>query len=263
MKTFVEWIKENAASQMQNSFTSLGNPITGAADQKVIDYAQRILKGENPNMVLQGQKTNGAMWNSVMKKVEELKQNSSQKTTSQQVTFAGKDPMSLESPKGGKPEWVVVTAQGSRYLITNDGMVLRNKSFHANTGGEDTGLQRWSDKIEFFDTKEPLVQGGMQNLNFADAVQYLFDKGKIALSKSQNGDRIAVVFKDGKWTPATLSDAMPKAIQQNPQWANIIIKASRWGLEPKLGWQPLDYNESNGVLSRVHNGSPVTHGIKL
>lgn len=181
-----------------------------------------------------------------------------------QVTFAGKDPMSFESPKGGKASWVFVTAQGSRYLITSDGMVLRHKSFHANTGGEDAGLQKWSDKVEFYDTAEPLVQGGMQNLNFPDALQYLFNKGPVALSTSQRGERVATILDKGQWRPATIADAMPKATQQNPQWANIIIKSSRWGSEPKLNWQPLDYTLSpNGTLKSVHNGSSVTHGIKI
>lgn len=181
-----------------------------------------------------------------------------------QVTFAGKDPMTFQSPKGGKPVWVVVTAQGSRYLITNDGMVLRNKSFHANTGGEDSGLQKWSDRIEFYDTSEPLVKGGMQNLNFPDTLQYLSSKGPIALSKSQRGERLAMILDKGQWRAATLADALPKAVQQNPQWANIIIKSSRWGTEPQKNWQPLDYTLGpNGVLKSVHNGSPVTHGMKL
>jgi hypothetical protein len=183
---------------------------------------------------------------------------------SSNLTFAGRDPMSFRSPKGGSPIWVIVTAQGSRYLITNDGMVLRNKSFHANTGGEDSGLQNWSDRIEFYNSSEPLIKGGMQNLNFPDAVQYLFNKGKIALSKSQNGERIAMILDNGKWRAATISDAMPSASKSNPEWANIIIKSSKWGMEPKKDWQPLDYNlESNGILKKVHNGSPVTHGIKL
>ena len=181
-----------------------------------------------------------------------------------QVTFAGKDPMTFESPKGGKPIWLFSTAQGSQYLVTNDGMVLRNKSFHANTGGEDAGLQRWSDQVEFYDTSSPLVQGGMQNLNFPDTLQYLSSKGQIALSKSQRGERVAMILDNGQWRAATLTDAMPKAVQQNPQWGNIIIKSSRWGMDPQKNWQPLDYTlGQNGILKSVHNGSPVTNIIKL
>jgi len=184
----------------------------------------------------------------------------------QSVTFAGRDPNEFTSPKGGKATMVIVTDQGSRYLITSDGMVLRHKSAHANTGGEDAGLQAWSDKIEFYDRSKPLVAGAMQNLSFPDAVTYLFDKGRIALTKSQDGGRVVLILDGGQWRPATIGDAMPKAVQSKPEWAKIVIKAvpGSWGATPKLGWQPLDYNQRpDGTLNRVHNGSPVSHGAKV
>ena len=187
-------------------------------------------------------------------------------THSYKLTFAGKDPNTFKSPNGGKPVMVIVTDQGSRYLITDDGMVLRNKSIHANTGGEDVGLKAWSDKIEFYDRSKPLVAGGMQDLNFPDAVSYLFDKGRVALSKGPNGERVAIILDNGNWRPATVGDALPKAVQSKPEWAKTIIKvdADSWGVKPKLGWQPLDYNQrSDGTLSRVHNGSPVSHGAHI
>ena len=182
------------------------------------------------------------------------------------VTFAGQDPNKFSSPKGGKPVMVVVTDQGSRYLITSDGMVLRHKSVHANTGGEDAGMQAWSDKIEFYDRSKPLVPGMMQGLAFPDAITYLFDKGRIALSKGKNGERVALILDNGAWRAATIADAMPKAAQAKPEWAKIVIKADAgtWGSQPKLGWQPLDYNQrADGTLNRVHNGSPVSHGAKV
>lgn len=182
------------------------------------------------------------------------------------VTFAGQDPNKFTSPRGGKPVMVVVTDQGSRYLITSDGMVLRHKSAHANTGGEDAGMQAWSDKIEFYDRSKPLVPGMMQGLAFPDAVTYLFDKGRIALSKGQNGERVALIAVNGTWRPATIADAMPKAVASKPEWGKIVIKADAgtWGLQPKLGWQPLDYNmRTDGTLNRVHNGSPVSHGAPV
>ena len=186
--------------------------------------------------------------------------------SSSKVTFAGRDPREFVSPKGGKPVMVIVTEQGSRYLITSDGMVLRHKSVHANTGGEDAGLQSWSDKIEFYDRSVPLVSGAMQNVNFPDAVSYLLDKGKVALSKGPAGERVAIILDGGQWRPATIGDAMPRAVASNPQWSKIVIKADAgsWGATPKLGWQPFDYDQKpNGVLSRVHNGSPVTHGANI
>jgi len=198
--------------------------------------------------------------------VSESRLGSFETENANKVTFAGKDPNEFQSPKGGKPVMVVVTDQGSRYLITSDGMVLRHKSAHANTGGEDAGLQAWSDKIEFYDRSKPLVPGSMQAMAFPDAVTYLFDKGRIALSKGQNGERVALIAANGAWRPATIADAMPKAVQAKPEWGKIVIKADAgtWGTQPKLGWQPLDYNQrADGTLNRVHNGSPVSHGAKV
>ncbi len=170
------------------------------------------------------------------------------------VTFAGKDPRSFTSPKGGKAAMVLVTAQGSRYLVTDDGMVLRHKSAHANTGGEDAGLKSWSDKIEYFDPSEKV--GGT---TFPLAVSAAVSKGlPVALSTVQDGRRALVILDNGKWRVAKISDVFKHVAADD---AKIL---SKYSTTPKLNWNPMDYDISgNGVINRVHPGSPVTHGAAI
>jgi len=169
-------------------------------------------------------------------------------------TFAGKDPLSFKSPKGGTPKMMIVTAQGSRYLITSDGMVLRNKSFHANTGGEDQGLQSWSDVIEFYDPAEQ--PGGVSfPLTVAKAVE---KRLPVSLSKTADGKRALLIHDGSQWRIAKISDVYKHVASQD---APIVATYSK---TPKLNWNVLDYTLGpNNGLKSVHPGSPVTHGITL
>jgi len=169
-------------------------------------------------------------------------------------TFAGKDPMSFKSPKGGTPIMLIVTAQGSRYLITSDGMVLRNKSFHANTGGEDQGLKSWSGVIEFYDPAEQ--PGGVSfPLTVAKAVE---KRLPVSLSKTADGKRALLIHDGSQWRIAKISDVYKHVASQD---APIVATYSK---TPKLNWNVLDYTLGpNNVLKSVHPGSPVTHGIRL
>lgn len=175
-------------------------------------------------------------------------------TEAEKVTFAGKDPSEFKSPNGGKPKMVIQTAQGSRYLITDDGMVLRHKSFHANTGGEDQGLQDWMQHIEFY---EPTKIGGT---TFPLIVSKAIEKGlPVALSTTQDGKRVLLIAVDGKWRAAKISDIF-KYVGPG---GDVTVVAT-YSKTPKLNWDPLDYNISaNGALTNVHPGSPVTHGINV
>jgi hypothetical protein len=169
------------------------------------------------------------------------------------TTFAGKDISSFESPKGGKPAYLLQTEQGSQYLITDDGMVIRNKSVHANTGGDDAGLKDWADVIEYY---HPDPVGGV---TFPLAVSKAIEKSmKVALSKSKDGERVLAIFKDGEWKAARISDVFKHVASED-----AIIK-QKYSTTPKLNWHVLDYNlKSDGSLSKVHPGSPVSHGVKL
>ena len=173
--------------------------------------------------------------------------------TTNAMTFAGKDPLSFRSPNGGIPNMIVVTAQGSRYLISNDGMVLRNKSFHANTGGEDQGLKNWSDVIEFY---APEDIGGT---TFPMAVAKAIEKRlPVSLSKTSDGKRALMVYKEGLWQVAKISDIFKHIASDD------VPIVGTFSTIPKLNWNVLDYNiNPNGTLKSVHPGSPVTHGMKI
>ena len=173
--------------------------------------------------------------------------------TTNAVTFAGKDPLSFKSPNGGSPVMLVVTAQGSRYLITDDGMVLRNKSFHANTGGEDQGLKNWSDAIEFYSPED--VGGTTFPMAVAKAIE---KRLPVSLSKTNDGKRALMIYKDGAWQVAKISDIFKHVA------TNDVSVVGTYSTVPKLNWNVLDYNVNpNGTLKSVHPGSPVTHGTKL
>jgi hypothetical protein len=176
------------------------------------------------------------------------------KETANAPTFAGKDPMSFKSPNGGTPTMLLVTAQGSRYLITSDGMVLRNKSAHASTGGEDQGLKDWSDVIEYYDPSEK--PGGAP---FALSVSKAIEKRlPIALSNTKDGKRALMIYANGGWKVAKVSD-----IYNNVATTDDPIVAT-YSTAPKLNWNVLDYDVGpNKIITRAHPGSPVTHGIKL
>jgi hypothetical protein len=176
------------------------------------------------------------------------------KETATAPTFAGKDPMSFKSPNGGTPTMLLVTAQGSRYLITSDGMVLRNKSAHASTGGEDQGLKDWSDVIEYYDPSEK--PGGAP---FALSVSKAIEKRlPIALSNTKDGKRALMIYANGGWKVAKVSD-----IYNNVATTDDPIIAT-YSTTPKLNWNVLDYDVGpNKLITRAHPGSPVTHGIKL
>jgi hypothetical protein len=73
MKTFHEWLNEDAADDIRHAMNSIAKGVGPAADRKVEEYAKRIIGGESPEDVLQGLKPGGVMWNSVMSKVQELK----------------------------------------------------------------------------------------------------------------------------------------------------------------------------------------------
>lgn len=171
-----------------------------------------------------------------------------------QYTFAGKDPMSFKSPNGGTPTMLLVTGQGSRYLVTSDGMVLRNKSFHASTGGEDQGLKDWSGAIEFYDPNEK-PGGAPFALTVSKAVE---KKLPVALSNTKDGKRALLIYDGKQWRVAKVSDIYNNVASNDDP---IVATYSK---TPKLSWNVFDYDvDSNNRIVRAHPGSPVTHGIQL
>jgi len=72
---FRGWINEvDAWNQgIEDAIGGLGGAFKAGAEAKALEYAKRIISGEDPNVVLQGMKPNGAVWTAVMAMVEKLK----------------------------------------------------------------------------------------------------------------------------------------------------------------------------------------------
>jgi hypothetical protein len=142
------------------------------------------------------------------------------------------------------------TSQGSKYLLSEKGETKRWKSAHANTGGEDSGLKEWYPYSMFVpqDDQDSVM-----------AYEHLLDKGyKVSLSKTQNDKQIWVIYKEGKWSPATYGDAFPTYSRLNPDKATKPLAFSSY-TAPAIGLMAVEYKqEPNGVIRSFHPGSPVS-----
>ena len=142
------------------------------------------------------------------------------------------------------------TAPGSKYLLSDAGETKRWKSAHANTGGEDGGLKSWYPKSMFVPEEDQ---------NSVMAYEHLLNAGyKISLSTTQNGKKVWIIYKGGKWVPAIYSDAYPTFSRLNPDKADKPLAFSSQPL-PKIGLMAVEYKqEPNGVIRSFHPGSPVS-----
>lgn len=142
------------------------------------------------------------------------------------------------------------TAQGSKYLLSEKGETKRWKSSHANTGGEDSGLKEWYPYSMFVP---------QDDIDSMMSYEHLLDKGyKISLSKTQNDKQVWVIYKEGKWSPATYSDAFPTYSKLNPGKADKALAFSSYK-KPAIGLMAVEYKqEPNGLIRSFHPGSPVS-----
>ena len=147
------------------------------------------------------------------------------------------------------------TAQGSKYLLSDAGETKRWKSAHANTGGEDSGLKSWYPKSMF-------VPEEYQDVMLA--YEHLLNKGyKISLSKTQNGKQVWIIYKEGKWIPATYSDAYPTYSRMNPDKADKPLAFSS-SPTPTMGAMTVEYKQDpNGLVRSFHPGSPVSKIVPI
>ena len=143
------------------------------------------------------------------------------------------------------------TSQGSKYIRMSDGRLRRYKSYHANTGGEDEGLHPWSDLSVFVES---------QHNKEANSIQFLVGNGfknKIALSKTQDGKIVVVVYDNNDWRPATWNDAYPGYVKRNEQYKDKPL-VFPYVKEPTVGYHVVDFNMNNGYLKSYHFGSDVS-----
>lgn len=78
MKSFSQWLQENYSTinnptNITKTFQGWGEGIKKGSQDKNIEYAKRIIAGEKPEVVMDGIKVNGVMWNNVMNIVQQLK----------------------------------------------------------------------------------------------------------------------------------------------------------------------------------------------
>jgi hypothetical protein len=143
------------------------------------------------------------------------------------------------------------TAQGSKYIRLSDGRIRRWKSSHANTGGEDMGLHDWNQQSIFVDP---------QYEKEANSIQFLIGQGKknLALSKTQDGKMVVLIYKDNEWKPATWGDAYPKFTNINPKTKDKVL-SWEYKKEPVNGYHVVDFNlNNNRIIKSYHFGSPVS-----
>ena len=147
------------------------------------------------------------------------------------------------------------TAQGSKYLLSDAGETKRWKSAHANTGGEDAGLKSWYPKSMFVPQEDQ---------DSVMAYEHLLNKGyKISLSKTQNGKQVWIIYKGGKWIPATYSDAYPTYSRMNPDKADKPLAFSS-SPTPTMGAMTVEYKQDpNGLVRSFHPGSPVSKIVPI
>jgi hypothetical protein len=93
---FKNWLTENTANDVKSGMDALSGGLKHGMEEKNLEYAKRIVAGEDPNVVMQGIKINGIMWQRVMQKVAELK--GQQQQQNNQFSIAG-----LEQKLGFKP----------------------------------------------------------------------------------------------------------------------------------------------------------------
>jgi hypothetical protein len=147
------------------------------------------------------------------------------------------------------------TSQGSKYLLSDAGETKRWKSAHANTGGEDSGLKSWYPKSMFVPQEDQ---------DSVMAYEHLLNKGyKISLSKTQNGKQVWIIYKEGKWIPATYSDAYPTYSRMNPDKADKPLAFSS-SPTPTMGAMTVEYKQDpNGLVRSFHPGSPVSKIVPI
>jgi hypothetical protein len=147
--------------------------------------------------------------------------------------------------------YAFITGQGSRYIMDKKGRTRRIKSFHSNTGSEDTGLHEWNDVAIFTQSKDELA---------SNAGQFLIGHGLRMSLKFANSVATFMILdpRTNQWRDATWGDAYPAYIKSNPAAAQKIL-AFQYIRYPAMGWNILEIDfRPDKSLKGVHFGSPVS-----
>jgi hypothetical protein len=157
----------------------------------------------------------------------------------------------IKSPTGAKVTYYFETAQGSKYILSSNNESRRIKSYHANTGGEDSGLKNWHDKCVFTPEKFQTNFLAYMQLNS-------YGISNIALTSIKQGYLTFMMFNGTEWTPVRFKDAYKKAVKNMPEKAEDIMEFPFVKI-PTIGYNAIEWNEkSNKTIKDYHPGSPVS-----
>lgn len=156
----------------------------------------------------------------------------------------------IKSPTGATLTHYFETAQGSKYILSSNNESRRIKSYHANTGGEDSGLKDWYGKCFFTPEKFQTNFLAYQQLNS-------YGISNIALTSIKQG-YLTFMMHDGKeWVPVRFKDAYKKAVKNMPEKAEDIMEFPFVKI-PTIGYNAIEWNEKgNKTIKEYHPGSPV------
>lgn len=160
----------------------------------------------------------------------------------------------LVSPSMSPISHYFETAQGSKYLLSEEGETKRWKSAHANTAGEDMGLKPWYSHSMFVPQSD---QSAML------AYEHLADRGyPIAISKTGT-QQTWIIYKNREWIPATYEDAFPTWSKLHPKQAQQALVFTPQAL-PQPGLMAVEYRkEPNGLVRSFHPGSLVSKVLPI
>ena len=134
-------------------------------------------------------------------------------------------------------------------MVTEDGQTVRFKSYHKNSGGEDSGLRGW---------KKPGHRLFAKNNEFGLMLGNLKEKGfEVKIERKSDGTAVAMVKEAGSWREAKVSEAYPKAVQTGiRQEGSINSKVSD---DPKAGYSLNEWGSSDSTgIHGFHPGSKVS-----
>jgi hypothetical protein len=161
--------------------------------------------------------------------------------------------LSLKGPSGSPVKYFFKTAQGSMYILTENGESRRIKSVHANTGGEDAGLHGWNQKCVFVPPEDQVKGNSMQYL------RNNYD-GPVMLSVLKPKTLTFLMIKNNQWSPVLFKDAYIKSAQ-DPKFQNKSEEPMEFKYlkEPTMGFNVCEWNEKgNKLISGYHFGSEVS-----
>ncbi len=147
-----------------------------------------------------------------------------------------------QTPTGNKVVTYFETEQGSKYILSDKNESRRNKSVHANTGGDDKGIHDWNTHCIFVDPKFE---------HKANSIIMLDGKIGIKNIKISTKNNKLAFYHNGK--VLLFKDAFPKTGGEDPLYFEYT-------LTPTKGFHVVEYNlQSDGYsIKSYHFGSKVS-----